>query len=94
MRPVQPPVISPARLNYGMPQENKPWPLWFFPIYIVILIVLWLVAKPIMDELVTQLIEPLSIAGYLDLFYHILVYVLFIGLFWIGFSNTFRREGQ
>jgi hypothetical protein len=87
------PTYTPLRFNVGQPQEEKPWPIWYFIIYLIILAAVWLWAKPIMDELVTGLVEPLSIAGYMDLFYNLLVWILFIGLVWIGISKTFRHRG-
>ncbi len=92
-KPIRPDAPPPQQYNYnyGQPQEEKPWAVWEFVLYIIVLAVLWLVAKPVMDALVTGLIEPLSIAGYLDFFYNAFVWIFFIGMLWVGFSNTFRR---
>lgn len=91
IRPAEPPAVPQYRINYGVTDpDEKPWSVWYFAAYIVFLLVLWLVAKPVIDGIVDALVDPLSIAGYLDFTYQAIAWILFIGLFWIGFSRTFR----
>lgn len=103
LRPVTP--IKPVRMEQQAPiirfggspqqqQEEKPWPVWVFILYIVFLVILWLVAYPVIKAITTTLIDPLTLPGYLDLFFKGLPYILFLGLTWIGFRKTFKREGQ
>jgi len=96
--PINPPSISslpsaPVRFVRA-DSEEKPWPIWAFVLYIVALAILWLIAKPVIDDLVDFLIIPLGLPGYLEFFFNALPYILFVGFLWIAFRKTFRREGQ
>lgn len=95
-KPISPVKMEPPlRFNYSQPsQPEKPWPIWVFILYVGGLGILWLLSKPIIDALVTNLIYPLHLAGYLQLFFDVLPYIVFFGLLWIGFRKTFKREGE
>ena len=97
IKPVKMDPPAPMIRFGGYPQQQqpeKPWPIWQFVVYIAFLFILWLVAYPIIDTLYDNLIEPLDIPGYLDFGFKSLPYILFLGLTWIGFRKTFRREGE
>jgi len=91
--PTQKP-LRPVRFIYGSPQPEKPWPVWYFLAYIAFLPILWLVAYPIIDTLYDNMIAPLNLVGYMDFFFKSLPFILFLGLTWIAFRKTFRREGE
>lgn len=96
--PVNPPAqpqfpSTPVRLVRA-DSEEKPWPIWAFILYLVALAIIWLIAYPVINDIVEAIVIPLGLPGYLELFFEALPWILFIGFIWIAFRKTFRREGQ
>lgn len=85
---------TPMRLIRADNEEEKPWPIWAFILYIVAMAIMWLFAYPVISDIVDAIVIPLGLPGYLEVFFEALPWILFIGFIWIAFRKTFRREGQ